>query len=353
LKLNDFAVIGAGIAGSSIAYELSKRGKKVVVYDDDSVFCASKAAGAFVSPMVGKPNPFKDLTNKAFFYSTNLYKELLGDKYLQCGVLRLPKNDTDKQKFNIYEKYIDFEFQKKDGGFFFPQAGIIRPHLILPRLLQNVEVIKKNITDLKQIKAKNIIIATGAKKLLFDLPYKIIRGVWGERITIKTSTILKHSYHKNVSVSPTIEDKILIGATHKREHSFSIDKDAQDELLQKANEIIDIKVEKILEIKAGMRSGSMDYFPILGQLIDVQKSIAQFPCIKKGTKIPQEKLFYHKNIFLHLGHGGRGFVLAPFSAKILADFITKNIPIDSKLQNSRFFYRWARKIDSKDLNGRV
>ena len=67
MKLNDFAVIGAGIAGSSIAYELSKRRKKVVVYDDDSMFCASKAAGAFVCPMVGKPNPFKDLTNKAFF----------------------------------------------------------------------------------------------------------------------------------------------------------------------------------------------------------------------------------------------------------------------------------------------
>jgi len=56
---------------------------------------------------------------------------------------------------------------------------------------------------------------------------------------------------------------------------------------------------------------------------------------------------------LHLGHGGRGFVLAPFTAKILADFITKNIPIDSKLQNSRFFYKWARKTNLKDFNGRV
>jgi len=341
----DFAIVGAGIAGSCTAYELKKRGFKVVVYDKGERFCASLAAGAFISPMIGKPNPFKELTNRAFVYSTKLYQKILDTHYIQKGVLRLPKNEQDEEKFKEYEKYIEFEFIKKNGGFFFPQAGIARANILIPKLLKDIPVFYQNISSLEKIDAKNIVLATGVFDSLYNLPYKITRGVWGERITIKSDTVLEHAYHKNVSISPTIEgNKILIGATHKREHKRKIDKNAKIELIQKAKEIIEINIKEVLEIKAGMRGASMDYFPVVGNLINAKASIKKYPGIAKGQKIPIDKLVFYKNIFLHTGFGGRGFVLAPYMAKKLVDFIVDKKSLESNIESSRFFYRWARRI---------
>jgi len=97
------------------------------------------------------------------------------------------------------------------------------------------------------------------------------------------------------------------------------------------------------EIKGGFRPSSIDYFPIIGQVLDIKKNIKRYPSIKNGTKIPKDKLFYMDNIYIHTAHGGRGFVTAPYSAKILTEHIFCKKDIDNKLDSSRFFYKAFRK----------
>src|SRR6218665_2677921 len=50
----DFLIIGQGIAGTLLSYELLRSGKTVLVIDDGAVYRSSLVAGAVINPMAGK-----------------------------------------------------------------------------------------------------------------------------------------------------------------------------------------------------------------------------------------------------------------------------------------------------------
>ena len=67
----DAIVIGAGIAGSMIGYELEQRGFSVCVLEQNTIASgASGAAGAFLSPMMGKGN-MVNFINSSLEYALN------------------------------------------------------------------------------------------------------------------------------------------------------------------------------------------------------------------------------------------------------------------------------------------
>jgi hypothetical protein len=90
----------------------------------------SGAAGAFLSPLLGKDNNFKSLVNKALIFSTIFYKNNFKDNFDNCGVLRIPKNNQDREKFISYQKYINFDYKniniEKENGYFFDIGATIK-----------------------------------------------------------------------------------------------------------------------------------------------------------------------------------------------------------------------------------
>lgn len=357
----DTAVVGAGIAGASVAYHLNQLGHKVVIIDQAPLCSgASGAAGAFVSPMIGKPNPLKTFINEAFAYSVRLFRDLAGDAFIQNGVLRLPKEDEAQEDFDALEQFIEIPYVKRDGGYFFPEAGLIPPEAIIAALIKGcdsrfgyqVEKLDREEGGLwvfDGLKAKNVVLATGAYVPLVDFPFPIQRGVWGERIRIETPTRTVHNYHKKVSVSTTVNgNQLLVGATHKKNHDWFIDENTPAELLKKAGEILPIADAKVLEIKAGMRPGSVDYFPILGAVPDIEANVRDFESIRHGSRVPANRLHYKKGLFIHTGHGGRGFVTALKSGAVLAQNIANGSEIPETLDVVRFFYRWMRRNFKKN-----
>ena len=194
-----------------------------------------------------------------------------------------------------------------------------------------------------KMKTKNIILATGWEEII-DIPYIKIRPVWGQRIEIKTDIKPKYNYHKNCSVSKNIDGIVKIGATHERRWSDKNPDAKNDEiLLKKANEILEIEGE-IYSQKAGMRAGSIDYFPIAGQIIDTKKTLDTYPEIKKG-KIPKE-VFYIDGMYIINGGGGRGFSNYIYVAKMLSEYILDNKPLPKEIDTQRLFIKWARKLDT-------
>ena len=77
MKNYDVIVIGAGIAGCSSAYFLKEKGLNVLVLDRGGIAKkgGSAAAGAFVSPKIGKGSALQSLTNEAFEFSKDFYLE--------------------------------------------------------------------------------------------------------------------------------------------------------------------------------------------------------------------------------------------------------------------------------------
>ena len=386
MKKYDYIIIGAGITGCSTAFFLSKYTDSILLVDrnNDLAQGASGAAGAFLSPLLGKPNEFKDLVSKALKFSTNFYKENMPKEIINCGVVRIPKNNEDEKKFESYKPYMDFEYKEEENGYFFEIGSQVNPYNICKILTDGVE--KKFNYELTsyekkddiwilndEIKAVNLIICTGADTFLIKEEYFKIRPVWGQKIDITSTTCLTKNYHKSCSISHSIKIKnnenyfTSIGATHKRIEcdlkvcNNSLGKDelflngfntytkemiieGTEELLKKASEIKLIQEPKIVDIKIGPRASSIDYFPIVGKLIDSEKTLEKYPHLKNGSHIKNEMLHTVENLYVLNGVGGRGFVLSPYLAKNLSEHILKNNFLEESILTHRLFKRWVKKI---------
>ena len=187
---------------------------------------------------------------------------------------------------------------------------------------------------------KQIILSTGAFPQILQEPYLKIRPVWGERLDISSDSILKESFHKDISVSQTVQGKIRIGATHFRNIlERTADEVERENLILEAKKMVNLKNVEILKIYSGVRSASFDYFPIFGKMVDSKKTIEKFPQIKNGRKYPNSEYIYYKNLNIFSGLGGYGFSLAPY----LANLFSENIELSDSVKPHRFFSRWVKK----------
>ena len=384
MKKYEYVVIGAGIAGCSVAHFFKKHSDSVLLIDknEDVAFGASGAAGAFLSPLLGKPNKFKDLVSKALKFSVDYYQDYFSENLINCGTCRIPKNEEDEEKFQSYIPYMDFEFSKYENGYFFPIGSVVNSYEICKNLVTYVEklfdyeVLKMERVDgfwilNDEIKAKKLFLTTGADISLIDEEYFDIRAVWGQKIDVITSTNIEINYHKECSLSKSKkldENRYLasIGATHNRfdkdmcntsynlklkninklEHDeiskAIMEKDVK-KLLSKANDIKKLENVEVIDIKIGARASSVDYFPMVGKLVDSKKSIEKYPHIKNGTHIKNENLIMIDDLYVLNGVGGRGFVLSLYLANQLVQNVISNKALDEDITNYRLFSRWAKK----------
>ena len=375
----DYVIIGAGIAGCSLAYFLSKYSKSVLLIDknENVAFGASGAAGAFLSPLLGKSNKFKDLVTKSLIFSTSFYKNNFPELITNCGTCRIPKNQEDEEKFQTYIPYMDFEYKKYEKGYFFEIGSVVKSYEICKNLSQNVEKLFnyevekiEKIEDLwfinNEVKAKKIFLTTGADISLIEEKYFDLRAVWGQKIDISTSTNIEINYHKECSLAKSKDNITSIGATHHRfeknqikgsydlklkninnlnhdDYTKSIMQNDITELLKKANDIRKLENIEVIDIKIGARASSIDYFPMIGKLIDSQKSFEKYPHLKNGSHIKNENLEMNENLYILNGVGGRGFVLSVYLANLLVENIFNNQELEEEITNYRLFKRWAKK----------
>lgn len=85
LMQTDYIIVGKGIAGTLLSYQLLKKGKQVVVVDDDRENIASKVAGAVINPCTGKywnPAPQSDIFIPAAVQCYREMEQLLKSTFL-------------------------------------------------------------------------------------------------------------------------------------------------------------------------------------------------------------------------------------------------------------------------------
>ena len=66
--------------------------------------------------------------------------------------------------------------------------------------------------------------------------------------------------------------------------------------------------------------------------------------VTKGKKYSSEEFSYYPNLYMINGSAGYGFVLGPYLAKILKEYILNAKEIDKSLSPERFFTRWAKRL---------
>ena len=376
--LYDVVVIGAGIAGCSVAYALQQKGQDVLLVDRSAAPASggSGAAGAFVSPKIGKGSPLQSLTNEAFEYAKEFYLEHFPEQFTQSGIVRMPKDAEDAQKFKLYEEfniskyeYLNAEqlaslgIREKHDSFLFDEAGVCDAQGMCQAIWERVAFRQFEVVELgdreegigyrvlgkagDMLSAKHVVLATGYQNDLLDMRYMGVRGTWGSRGDYVSDLELDTSMHRKISISNNINGVIKLGATHNKAKDPCVVCDGRPlaSLEAAAKDTVDTSDFVLKETFCGMRAGSKDYFPLVGRVVDSPWMLDTYPKILKGAK---PTLDHIDNLFICNGLGGRGFVFAPLMAKWLSELIVEGREMDSRVDPDRLFLKWCRRSSLGD-----
>ena len=369
----DVVIIGAGINGSAMVHELSKTYKNIAIFDKEGVAKGgSGAAGAFISPKFSKEGELKELLHNAFVYSMAFYEKNFPQHLRKSQLLHIAKDEKDEKNLRAYKQESKLELldipnelldsitqEARDKEKVSMEAGLVNAQAMSESLCHNARLIKENVDRLEYddglwiinetYSAKRVVLATGAYKGVLDEPYLNIRGVWGHRIDIKTSTKNPNFLHQYVSISTTQEGQLSIGATHDVHFHPETSKEIYDiekgraELLEKAQRTLKLEEVEVLKDYTGLRSGSSDYMPLVGRVVLSAESM-QLPRRELEMKpMAYDKLTYYPELYMINGSSGYGFVFAPYLAKLLSEHMKSEKEISERLAPARYFSRWAKR----------
>ena len=369
----DIAIIGAGINGCSCAYFLSRANQNVMLIDQGGIAAGgSGAAGAFISPKFTKGGYLKELLEHSYLFSLDFYKTNFSEYIQSAKLLQVANSEENATRLQEFRKTTTLDFSddaseveeiltpyaQASDSLVLQEGGVVNAQAMCQALAEGIAFSQTKVEGLVyddgvwktgDIKAKRIILATGSFDVLVKMPYLELRRVWGHRIDVKSSTQVAHSIHHHLSISPSSADgTVAIGATHNL-HYDPFGDEAYDieagraELLEKAAKSVTLEDVEVIKDYVGLRSGSNDYLPIVGPVVDAQATMDDDFDVSRLKRMKDEDFSYFPELYMINGSGGYGFVLAPYLAKQLTEYIVDDKALDAQLSPTRFFRRWAKR----------
>jgi len=354
VKTYDIFIIGAGINGAALAYALSQRGQKVLVFEQEGIASGgSGAAGAFINPKISKSGPLKELIEKAYCYSIDFYTQKFPQFTTAAPLLHIAKSEEENEKVEYFKAHTSLKtgrpaeattalltpYAASFSSVFLEESAIVEAKEVCSAMLKDVEYRKMKVErplynegmwQIADAKAKKLVLCTGAFEEIFKEPYIKLRRIFGQRCEIKSATFMPDTIHHAVSVSATKKSGFIsVGASHYlSEEDLLSDQAAAQELLRLARLSVRLEEVQVTQIYSGMRSGSNDYLPILGPMIPGEDTLAK-TC--------------YSECYMINGAGGYGFVLAPYLANLMTEHLLDAQELPEFLKPKRFHTRWAKK----------
>ncbi len=336
----DVIIVGAGINGCTSAYCLSQAGLKVALVDKTGIAAGgSGAAGAFISPKFNKQGPLKELLDVAYDEAMEFYTTILPSHTLLKPLLHISQDNPDDSISLEQSAVVDARgaCEALTEGIDFYILDVQSPFYA------------NNMWHCGHLQSSHLVLSIGAYPKILPVDYVGLRGIWGHRIDVTTSSDVPCIMHQYVSISPTLKEGVIaIGATHDVHYSpfgdTTYDIEAgRLELIEKALKTLKLNNITIIKDYTGLRSGSNDYMPMLGSLVDLDATLALHPHIQHGKQTDPKEFVYYPHLIMVNGSGGYGFVLAPYLAKRLKEYLVDGITMDETLSPSRYFPRWAKR----------
>ncbi len=346
----DHIIIGQGLAGSCLALQLLRRGKKVIVFDQPQNNRASAVAAGLFNPVTGKRLTKAWEADKVFPYLFQFYaeaEESLGQKFFYPQPIYQPfvsiaeQNDwmarsesRELKKFverifteSVYgdQTYDDF------GGILINHTGYLNTNLFMQGLRLVLEKenayqphyfdisllkIRNDKVNYKNYEGTNIIFCEGLGSLKNPLfGWVPIIPLKGETLSISIKEKPKAIFNRGVYLVPSgreREEEYLAGATYQpNDHTEGISTTAKAELEEKISALIKIPFKTNFQ-NWGIRPSTRDRRPVLGA----------HPL--------------YKNVIAFNGLGTKGVSLAPYFSDLLADWLCHEAEIPSEINIARF-----------------
>lgn len=369
----NISIIGAGIAGCSLAHFLAKTGWKVRLIESQNAIAqggSGNPAAAIYPKFMVNDKTYNEFMLKSFTftsrwindlglnqkdYALNGAIEILEKDYADKLAVKLSKNfSTKKNCFTKVDEVLlkKYTIQPKNKGLFFHQGGWVHPKALCEHLIDHphIEVITKQAiisiehknadwivksSDYVEYKSHHVAICNAEHVHQFKstqhLHTDAFRGQvnWVNQSTLTVPSIV------------TCEEGYLIPPMHKK-HVFGAtyamnDFDKNLRLSDTKKNIASIKnihndfyqsclKEKSIRGRVAWRASTKDRKPYVGRIFDEQR----FNQLRVRELAHAENLPWLDNLYVASGFGSRGFTFAPYCAFVLANFLNHTLSKEDK-----------------------
>ena len=397
------AVIGAGIAGASVAQALIKCDMDVVVIDRHSG-PAGEASGnlaGLIQPRPGGGNPaYEQLQTSAYLHAVQVYDELSANHDVWKGARGVLSFGRDAAFLSRHSQWLankglphghgeslsKAEVHDIAGvdlgalGLWFPQAGTINPAAICRALLSNIPTLYgKTVAKLEPqgagwrildgdgvclIETDAVVLANGfaASQLCPEgsVPLHAKRGQISYMKASQASKKLQVGLSYGGYATPVLENGAhILGATYQQwpDHQSNkwqelTDVDHQENLahinarLPLLSQVLD---NEIVGGRAALRTTTADHLPVVGSAFNEAAFKHDYHDLRHGKPAhTYPGATYTPGVYMLSALGSRGFALAPLLANLLVAEITGGpLPVDEAIHNlvnpARFLVRQLKR----------
>lgn len=343
----DYIIVGQGLAGTVLAFQLMQFGKRVFIVDRFREATSSKVAFGAYNPMVLKrftacwkveeqlPPLYRFIKSFEDSFDTSIHNSLqLWRKFhsVQEQNLWMEKSEKVRLKGFMNKKFIsndsdvisaDYGFgEVKDSGRvdLKKMISIFRSQLDSSDCLLNEDfdyqdlVVSSKAVRYRSIEAKKIIFCEGhrlTKNPYFN--YLPLMRTKGELLTVKLKGFqVKQFLKSKISLLPLGSDLYKLGATFNWDDKDELcTEQAKEELLSKLNDLVRVSPE-LINHEAGLRPTVKDRRALLG-------------AHPKYT-----------NIVVFNGLGTRGLLISPYLSLQLIDFMENGQMLDPEVDIKRY-----------------
>lgn len=365
-KNKNIAIIGAGICGIVLAYELSLRNFNVSIFEKNLELFqgASGNESAILSSLILKPEvALGEFSQNAFIEASRFYRQILGLKFK--GVLEIAHTKAMKERFLSQKNNVLFNI--KENKAFLKEGGVLKPKEIIKVLLEKSKAKLYLNYEFKNYEYKNenfslnfsnqeskkdfgiLIYAMGADtKDFINYEAMNLSKVRGQVTHLKPFFKTQFALSSKAYICPMDKDLQLIGATYDRLNTNVLAQNSDDEEnlknikeFLKGNEQLEIKGSKV-----GFRSYSSDRFAIIGAAYD-ESFYKEYYKALLWTKNKEQILAKNvPNLYLNFAHGSRAFSTAVWAARYLCALMN-NEPLNKTfvpyIHPARFLIRKLKK----------
>lgn len=350
--MKNILIVGQGLAGSILAWELLEQKHAVTVVDPNPSVNASKVAAGIINPITGKrlkkSEDFMEqlAAAKALYY--RLEEELGVSFFQRKGMLRVLRNRNELKKLEQrkdspdYQPFIDeiyppnhfsAEYNDKWGSFSLKEVYMLDTKAFLERLRSEFvssKILKEthfNYDDLTLEDTQAQWQETVFDFIIFCEGYKGQDNPWfswlpfnsakGEILTVESKEKLPENIINSKRwIAPKDVYSAKIGATYTWDPLDEIPtNEGQQELMTDIESIFKGADNfKIVKHEAGVRPCTKDNKPFIG----------------KHPKHPQLIMFN--------GFGSKGSIQIPLMAKQLIHYLDENVGLSQAIDLNRFSY---------------
>ncbi len=339
----DYIIVGQGLAGTVLAIKLLSRGKKVIVFDEETDSSSSKVALGMVNPVTGRKLVKSWKVDTLLPEAISFYKKvekLFNVELLHfTDIIRLFSSSKDINEWQLrqsdenYGDYLSDVCEIKEDEINAEHGGIIKRGfwLDIPKMLQLFKslyqtsivnevfnhdevVFLDNNVKYKNFETNRVVFCDGykgAENPFFKmLPFNLSKG---EILTIKSDFSFDKILNKGGSLVPVNDDEYKIGGTFVWDDlSKVVTLKGREHLEHKLSSMINCSYS-VLKQEVGIRPTVKDRRPFIG----VHPNYNQL-CIFNGL-------------------GTKGVSLAPYYAGHLVEFLEMGGSLDAEVCISRFF----------------